>query len=203
MNLTSDQIDALQELINIGVGEAANTMNYMLHSHIHLQVPSLSVLSLQEARQKLRKEMGNVLVSAVQLAFRGSVTGVAQLVLPADSAAKLVTVAISEIPIFPDLDALKIDTLLELGNVLLNCVVGTISNTLGQTLKYSMPVYLEETIDNIVPADEFDQSASALLAHASFSIDKFFIYGEMILIFKIESFTALLAVLKSELGVAL
>ena len=203
MNFTDDQIDALQELINIGVGEAANTLNHMLNSHIHLHVPLLSILSLQEARQKLTREIGNVIVSAVELAFIGPVTGLAQLVFTTESAAKLVTVAISEMPGFNDLDAVKIDTLVELGNILLNCVMGTISNTLRRPLRYSMPVYLEEKIENVLPDDEFDDRSLALLAHASFSIDNLFIYGELILIFKIESLSALLGDLEKELGVAL
>ncbi len=202
MNFTNDQIDALQELINLGVGEAANTLNYMLRSHIHLQVPTISILSLQEARQKLSQEIGNVIVSAVQLAFRGPVSGVAQLFFPTDSAAKLVTVAISEMPVYPDWDAVKIDTLVELGNVLLNCVIGTISNTLGEKLRYSLPVYLEESIENVLPADQFEDRSFVILAHASFSIDQFFISGEIILIFKIESLSALLAAMESKLGVS-
>jgi chemotaxis protein CheC len=228
MNLTLDQIDVWQELINIGVGEAASTLNQMLKTHIDLQVPSLSILSLQEARQKLSREIGNAQFSAVQLDFRGSFTGVAQLVFSTDSAAKLVTVMLAERPEFDDLDALKIGTLIEVGNILLNCVVGTISNQLEQSFKYSMPVYLEATVDSILPADEFEDSDLVLLAKATFSINDYFIFAYIYIYIYIyakigncirdinntslytniniyryinESFTALLAALKAELGV--
>ncbi len=175
MNLTLDQIDVWQELINIGVGEAASTLNQSLNAHIDLQVPSLSILSLQEARQKLSREIGNAQVSAVQLDFRGPFTGIVQVVFPTDSAAKLVTVMLAERPELADLDALKIGTLIEVGNILLNCVFGTISNQLEQSFKYSLPVYLEATVDSILPADEFEDSDLVLLAKAIFSINVFFI----------------------------
>ncbi|MBW4493532.1 MAG: chemotaxis protein CheC [Oscillatoria princeps RMCB-10] len=177
MILTLDQIDVWQELINIGVGEATSTLNQMLNSQIHLQVPSLSILSLQEARQKLSREIGNAQVSAVKLDFSGPFTGIIQVVFPTDSAAKLVTVMLLERPEFDDLEALKIGTLIEVGNILVNCVVSTISNQLEQSFQYSLPVYLEETLDSILPADEFEDSDLVLLAKARFSTGKIFIFA--------------------------
>ena len=43
MKVTSYQVDALTELINIGVGRAAGMLNQILEAHIQLQVPSVKI----------------------------------------------------------------------------------------------------------------------------------------------------------------
>ncbi|NEO26772.1 MAG: chemotaxis protein CheC, partial [Kamptonema sp. SIO4C4] len=86
------QLDALQELVNIGVGQAAGTLNEMVQSHIHLKVPEVSVLSLQEAQSTLESRLNGEFLSSVQLQFHGNFAGVAQLIFPTDSATKLVTI---------------------------------------------------------------------------------------------------------------
>ncbi len=45
MELTAAQLDALKELINIGIGRAAGMLNDMVNSHVSLQVPQVRILS--------------------------------------------------------------------------------------------------------------------------------------------------------------
>ena len=44
MNVSPERIDALTELINIGVGRAASSLNQMCGAHVRLQVPSVAVV---------------------------------------------------------------------------------------------------------------------------------------------------------------
>ncbi len=48
MNITPEQIDTLKELVNIGVGRAANMLNQLVQSRIYLQVPSINVFHLSK-----------------------------------------------------------------------------------------------------------------------------------------------------------
>ncbi|MFT4577359.1 MAG: chemotaxis protein CheC [Nitrospinales bacterium] len=57
MNLTDDQLDALGELFNIGVGKAADNLNQMLDCQIQIRVPHLEVLALNELRAPLKMMM--------------------------------------------------------------------------------------------------------------------------------------------------
>lgn len=201
MNLTGEQLDALQELINIGLGRAASVLNEMLSSHIRLQVPLLKLLSLSDVQAELRQQLGTVQVSATQIKFTGAFLGTAMLIFPRDSAAKLVSVLIDEEHDLPDLDALKIGTLSEVGNIILNGVMGSISNLLDQCLRYSLPLYLEEQTENLLMGD-LEGDPMVLLARTRFTSDRLMITGDILLVFKVGSFDTLLLALDSKLGVS-
>ncbi|MDB9311995.1 chemotaxis protein CheC [Spirulina sp. CS-785/01] len=193
--LTPAQRDALQELVNIGVGQAAGTLNEMVRSHIHLQVPEVSVLSLHEAQTILQSRLNSDLLSSVRLQFHGNFAGVAQLIFPTDSAAKLVTMLTGEDAKISELDSLKIGTLSEIGNILLNGVMGTMSNVLEQHVEYSMPVYVEQTVTQLLNSSS-DYASTVILAQARFRIEQLHITGDIILIFKVGSLNRFLATLK-------
>lgn len=200
MNLTVDQVDALQELVNIGVGRAAGVLNEMIDSHICLQVPFIKILSPLQMKDELEQRLGVYHISAVRLCFTGSFNGNAQLVFPTDSASKLVAVLTHEELGTPDLDSVKIGTLTEVGNIVINGVMGSVSNLLRQHLNYSLPIYLEDTIGHLLSANSWESNATVLLAQARFTIEQLQIEGDIILIFKVGSFDALLAALEMEYG---
>ncbi|MEB3827289.1 chemotaxis protein CheC [Phormidium sp. CCY1219] len=200
MNLTVEQLDALQELVNIGVGRAASVLNEMIDSHIRLQVPFIRILSPKRMKSELEERLGISDVSAVRLGFSGSFSGTAQLVFPTDSASKLVALLTNEEVGTPDLDAVKIGTLTEVGNIVINGVMGSMSNLLHQHLNYSLPIYLEDTVDNLLVANRLESKTTVLLAQARFTIEQLQIAGDIILIFKVGSFDVLLAALEMDYG---
>ncbi|MDK3155445.1 chemotaxis protein CheC [Kamptonema cortianum] len=71
MSLTLEQIDILQELVNIGVGQAASILNEMLGSPICLNIPDLQSLSLTQLQTELESRFESDLISTVQLGFEG------------------------------------------------------------------------------------------------------------------------------------
>ena len=137
MNLTLSHIDALQELVNIGVGRAAGVLNDMLASPIQLNIPEVRLLTPEELKLELKNQFGDSLLATVQLSFSGSFSGTAELVFPTESAATLVSVLTGEAPGTPDLDVVKIGALLEIGNIVLNGIMGSLSNALIEHLDYS------------------------------------------------------------------
>ncbi|NET32000.1 MAG: chemotaxis protein CheC [Cyanothece sp. SIO1E1] len=196
MNLTADQLDALRELVNVGVGQAAGMLNEMIEFHIRLQVPVLKLLTLLELQQELGGRLGLDQLAAVQLDFGGSFAGTAQLVFPTDSAATLVAVLTGEEPGSPDLDSLKIGTLTEVGNIVINGVMGSISNMLMQPLHYEVPAYTEENIEHLFPLEKADAKTTVLLAQARFDVEELQVQGDIILFFGGGSFNALLAAIE-------
>ncbi|MBD2039673.1 chemotaxis protein CheC [Microcoleus sp. FACHB-672] len=193
MNLTANQIDALQELVNIGVGQAAGVLNEMIESHIRLQIPFVKILLPVELQQQLEGRVNGQRISAVGLGFTGSFTGLAQLVFPADSADLLAAMLSGEELGTPDLDLVKIGTLSEVGNIVINGVMGSISNVLEQRLDYSLPTYTEGTVELLLNSGSLTSKAVVLLAQTRFIIERLHIEGDVILLFNVASFDALLA----------
>jgi chemotaxis protein CheC len=191
MNLTADQIDALKELINIGVGKAAAVLNDMVNCHISLQVPYIKILTPKTLKKEI-EELGTHQVSAVRLGFQGPFSGSAALVFPPDSASKLVSALTDEEPGTTDLDSVRVGTLSEVGNIVINGVMGSISNVLKQAINYSLPSYVEDSINNLVTAEEAIHEATVLLARTRFIIELLHIEGDIILIFEVGSFDSLI-----------
>ncbi len=200
MNLRPEEIDALKELINIGVGKAAGVLSDMLQCHISLQVPFIQILTRNELKAEM-EGLSQDRVSAVKLGFKGPFTGTAALVFPPDSASKLVSVLVSGEPETADLDAVRVGTLSEVGNIVINGVMGSISNVLKQHINYSLPAYMEDNIENLLLTDDLYADVTVLLAHTHFRIEKFYIEGDIILIFEAGSFGTLISVIDRDLYV--
>ena len=203
-SLTAEQLDALQEFINIGVGRAASLLTEMVDARILLQIPTLRIYQVKHLRQELVKQFASQKFSAVRLDFSGCLNGSAELVFPTESAAALVSILTREDPNSPDLDAVKIGTLSEIGNIIINGVMGSISNLLRHQLNYKIPSYLENTIDNLLLSDyPVTDGTVFLLAQARFTIEEMEIIGDIILIFEMRSFDTLLEAIDRELEVSM
>lgn len=192
MNLTPDQIDAIQEIVNIGVGRAASVLNEMLEAPIRLQVPYIKIGSPLDFQSEMETRLGGEQVAAVRQDFSGSFSGLAELVFPTDSASILAAVLTGEELGTPDLDAVRIGTLSEIGNILINSVIGSISNILNQRLDYAIPSYIEDTVENLINVGDNQQDNTILLAQTQFSIEQLQIRGDIILVFEVGSFDVLL-----------
>ncbi|GAB1544849.1 chemotaxis protein CheC [Scytonema sp. NUACC21] len=200
MNLTADQIDAIQELVNIGVGRAASVFNEMLDAYIRLQVPYINVGLPLELQSELEATFGKERVAAVRQDFSGSFSGIAELVFPTTSASTLVAMLTGEEPGTPDLDAVTIGTLSEVGNILINSVIGSISNLLRQRLDYSLPTYIEDTVEHLIISSNINSNKTILVAQTQFTIEQLQIRGDIILIFEVGAFDVLLQAIALEAG---
>lgn len=191
MKLTPKQIDALTELFNIGIGRGASVLNTMLSSNIRLQVPSVKVLSSIELKSEMEK-IGGSRIAAVDLRFEGKFSGTAQLIFPADTAGALVTTLVGEEPTDLDIDSIRAGTLCEVGNVVLNGVMGTIANLLELQFSFSLPGYVEETADNLFGTDIINSSNVIVFARTRFVIEELDIEGDILLFLEVKALHELL-----------
>jgi chemotaxis protein CheC len=199
--LTVEQLDALQEIVNIGIGRSASMLNEMVDARITLEVPTIRLLNASELKEQMIRRFSTQSISAVKLGFSGSLSGTAELMFPTDSASILVAVLTGEDPESPDLDAVKIGTLSEIGNIVINGVMGSISNILQQRMEYKIPVYCEDTIENLLLLDSsINEEIVFIIAQARFAIEQLEIIGDIILIFEMQTFSTLLKAIERQLA---
>ncbi len=191
MKPTERQIEALRELINIGVGKGASVLNTMLNSHIVLNVPEVKILSNDELINEL-SVLGDGKLSAIDLKFTGEFSGTAQLLFPSETALIFVNTLVGESPVGMDFDSIKAGTLCEVGNVVLNGVMGSISNILKLRFNYSVPGYFEEKADALIDARVADTDIGILLAKTSFAIKELDITGNVVLFFEVGALVKLI-----------
>lgn len=192
MKLTGRHLDALSELMNIGVGRAAGMLNEMIGSSIELVVPSVKVLRINELAAELGHSPEGTF-SFIRLPFQGLLHGTAALVFPPDSAAQLVAVLTGEAPGTPDLDSVRAGTLSEVGNIVINGVMGSVGNILSIPLTYDLPSYFEGLPEHLLQQELVATDPAMLLAHARFTVRDLEIQGTILLVFEVRSFDALLA----------
>jgi chemotaxis protein CheC len=130
--------------------------------------------------------------SSVQLPFQGSFAGLACLLFPTDSAAALVAILTGEHEDTDPLNALKEATLTEIGNIVLNGVMGSLSNVLHHPITYSVPFYHETSLQALIQATPSDSSEIILWAHTRFTIEKFDISGDIMLMLGVPDMELLL-----------
>ncbi len=188
--LSAEQLDALSEFVNMGVGRAAASLNDLVSSHVELSVPHVEVVPLDALHHTLGG-MEQEPCSSVQMGFRGSLDGCAFLVFPQASALKLVTLLTGDESPPQDLDSIRSGTLTEVGNILINSVVGTLSNVLGRPLHYSLPVYAEEPVVGLLAAQRHEERSLILLAKTNFVIRQMQIEGNLLLLFELLDYVPL------------
>lgn len=194
MNLTDVQHDALRELINIGVGKAAGLMNRMLESYVCLEAPEVRFLSPDQV-EEFAVELRDGVHASVRLPFHGLISGFSTVLFPPADATKIVDVLTGTGALSKDMDSLRIGTLNEIGNVLLNAVMGAVANLLDERLEYSIPRYFEGSLSEILQLHSRDSQASLIVARIRFQLEKHCLVGNIVLYLEVGSMKPLTTVL--------
>jgi chemotaxis protein CheC len=193
--LNDKQNDVLKEMINIGVGKGADMLNAILATHIKLEVPFVRVLSQKEFERDIQKNKLDSL-AAVNLAFHGDINGNVELVFPKESAANLVAALTGEDPKSLVLDSIRTGTLSEIGNVVINAVIGSISNLLSFNLTYSAPSYLEGNYEKLSMVIRKGSNSVILQARARFIIDMLAVVGDIVLFLELDSLDKIFTIIE-------
>ena len=189
--LTELQLDALTELVNIGVSRAAASLREMVGEQVHLSVPSVALETRTRAIAILaEREVSNLV--AVHQIFEGDITGRALLIFPETKSLELVrAITGGDLPL-EDIIELEQEALAETGNILLNSCLATIANMLQRSLKMSLPEVLRgnaATFFGLAPppvAGDF-----VMFLYINFEVRKRDINGYIAMIMDFPSLTAL------------
>ena len=130
--------DALTELVNIGVSRAASSLRKMIGEEVLLSVPSIEIMTPQDAVRLIGERETDELV-AIQQQFEGAFSGQALLIFPQSISVDLIRAIIGgDVP--PDQIAeMEQEALAETGNVILNGCLATMANMLKRSLNISLP----------------------------------------------------------------
>jgi len=184
MYISPEQLDALQELLNIGVGRAAGSLNQMLEKPIRLHIPFLQLGKMEELSKEVQK-MKDTTLSSVQLPFKGTFSGASCLLFPTESAKALVIALTGETEDLDTMDSLRESTLTEIGNIVLNGVMGSLANLLNHQIIYSVPFYQETSIQGLLQPTPSDSSEIILWGQTQFTIEEYDLTGDIMLMFGI------------------
>lgn len=133
------QSDALCEIFNISVGQAANAMSSMVNEEVLLNVPRIDFLSRDEAARVIDGS-GQQRICSVSQNFEGEFTGEAMLMFPEENSLEIVRLMIGKTIPLSHMTELEQDALSEVGNIILNACVSTLSDLLRHDFTCSLPI---------------------------------------------------------------
>ena len=182
-------MNVLCEIINVGAGQGASILNTMLQTQIDLKVSRIQYLS-KEIFPAVPAEFSDS-TTTVTMQFSGPLAGSSSLVFPAVSTGKLLSGLTGADPELVDLDSLQASTISEIGNIVLNGIMGSISNILNIDLTYCVPEYSEGSLKNslgFLMSDSQAHKGATIVAKAHFEIENLQINSDVILFFEVDSF---------------
>jgi chemotaxis protein CheC len=154
------ELDALTEVVNVGVSRAASSLRLLVGSEVILSVPAVEILSSDRAAQLIAERESGTLV-AVHQSFDGDISGGALLIFPETNSLELVRAIAGSESSLEDIIALEQEALAETGNIILNGCLATIANMLRRTLNISLPEVMYGTSNEI-----FDRTATSVRENA-------------------------------------
>lgn len=187
MEASKLSFDIIKEIFNIGVGRAADMLSQMLNKHILLDVPNIRIVNLTKEflniNEYFNKDIkGALMISSIS--FENDISGEASLIFPANKMRKVIDLCLGEESNhtenlnFNDID---FDVIKEIGNIILNSILGEIGNFLDMNLEYNLPnVRIFETIDFEKELKDNKEIHSILLS-ISFIIEDIEVSGAVII----------------------
>jgi chemotaxis protein CheC len=182
------RMDLLSECVNIGLGRAAEALNRMCSSHVVLSAPEIRIMS----RPTLTAATSNqcpTICRAVFLPFTGVMRGMTALAFSHGDAAALVTGLTKAMGILDPSEQMRVDTLREVGNVVLVGVLGAMGAMLGLHVEYQ-PLSTGNTLEPLLGVADSCNTVT-LYVRAHFSLERYLSTGDILVVLAQEGFSAL------------
>ncbi|MGR6835949.1 chemotaxis protein CheC [Syntrophomonas erecta] len=198
MEINALEYDILKEIFNIGVGKAAAMLSEIIDKKILLDVPKIELLYLKDRNFSLNNYFpdileGTLLISSIK--FAEKLTGKANLIFPASKSKKLINICLNRDEKIKDpnveFDDIDFDVIKEIGNIVLNSIIGELGNYLNIDLYYSVPeVKVFNKID--FRKDIENKTHTTLILYITFIIDDIKIEGAIIIDLTLKSLNTLM-----------
>jgi chemotaxis protein CheC len=182
--LSALEIDAITEIMNVGVGRAAASLALMVKEEIQLAVPRVEVLYGEAARDHLALK-GDRMV-AVREDFTGLLGGCAALLFPQARSLELVRMVLDEDLSPEEVSELEQEALLEIGNIILNGCLSSVADALVGEIETSIPVLLRANLRSIMPCAP-DVEAVLLVLTINFMIKSRDIEGQIVFLMDMKA----------------
>ncbi len=179
MLISEEAKDILQEVINTGVGKAASSFSEILSREINLTFPTLLVFNYDQLMKYLKEKEQTEHVN-IRQNFSGGLEGQGIVSFPLQDGKTLVN-RLLENPNSddPDFGILERETIMEVGNVLINAIGGSISNMVEIETHYQMP---ELDISKTVLLVDEDRDCIYCIGEGVFSVEGMNIQGFILFI---------------------
>lgn len=168
MNLSELERDALAEVFNHGVGQAADALSQIANEAVLLSVPRVTLSTRQLLAEQMQAQ-GCERLCSVRQGFSGVMETDAVLMFPVDQSLLLVQMMVGSDVSLKQLGEMEQDALAEVGNILLNGIVGSMADMLQMQFEGTLPVVDQGTAEDVLGSTS-DNTGSVLNLEVDFDI---------------------------------
>lgn len=195
--------DMLTEMFNIGVGKSASLLSDIINRKILLDVSQIDIFSCEGNKEDLDKFLskvsdGTLMVSSIR--FEEKIAGEANLIFPTDKMRSFINLCMNQEvdncendTNFTDID---FDVIKEIGNIVLNAIMGELGNFLNVTFNYSTPAVKVFDKTSFKTGIDNREWSCIIMLYVTFIIDKTKIKGAIIIDLTLNSFNELMRVIE-------
>jgi chemotaxis protein CheC len=197
--LTELQHDALVEIFNVGVGQAAAAMSRIVNEEVAMSVPVVLFQSRAEVAKTLGSSEGRR-ICAVAQQFKGAFNTEAFLMFPEEKSLEIVRLMVGQSLSMEELSEMEQEAMSEIGNIILNSCMATLANVSGRELQGSLPVYRVGTGDDILGSAGKEWDGVVLTLKIDFNIERHQIHGYVAFLLDVPALQDLRAYVDSYLA---
>lgn len=179
------ELDALREIVNMGLGRAAVRASELLNTYVRLSASALDIMDASGlsgfvAAHGVADESE---YSVARQFFMGRLKGVAMTALPLSHGKYFSDMFVGQVDIagHPDEKLLRQEALLEMGNILCSACVGRMAELIDDMVRYAPPSYYQCGHESIIPEHLITGNDMVLSLEVAFEFEDSVITGFLFL----------------------
>ncbi len=150
---TEEQLDFIQEMMNIGVGNASTALHQLVQCRVDLIRSKVHVRPISQASSILDNPL--LLVACVRMAIVGEQSGDMYFILPEESRKELVSLAENALPGLSTLPGLEHEereayAVSEIGNILCGVYTAAIHDFCGLNIYHTIPTFAIDMVQSLL-----------------------------------------------------
>lgn len=185
-NFSELQQDALCEIFNISVSQAAASLSEIVRDAVELSVPRVDLCGAEHAKHYFGDSYK---VCGISQQFYGDFAGKAILLFPESRSLELVRLMVGlELPI-AELTDMEQDALIEIGNIVINACMASLSTMFHQHFDCDIPLIIVGDSETVL--DGYGGDSSLIIIQINFSIAARNLEGHIVFMVNAKSMDAL------------
>jgi chemotaxis protein CheC len=190
---TEETKDIFLEISNIGIGRAARSLSELAGRYVTISVPNIDYV--ESVASLYLNEMDSDVTVQVCQRFYGDLNGEAIVVLGKKGATRL-TMLMGDDIMEDAFGENEQGAILELGNIMIGGLIGSISNSLNLNIHYDIP-QIELKGGQELASDIIADRPMMVIVKATLTIDSEDITSYLVLVFPVNDFATLINKLAS------
>jgi chemotaxis protein CheC len=183
MKLTPAQVDALQEMGNIGAAHAATTLSTMLSTNIQMNVPEIKIIDISA----IHNYVGDEIAALVLFQINGELSsgGYLLLYVPKESVIRLTNAMLGITEMNRDLTEMDESALIEVGNIMVSAFLDGTAGLLNIIMLPSPPQLVIDmphaALESIIAAQDSGEIDEVVLFRTELTSDVYNITSSIFL----------------------